>query len=119
MGMPSYDLGLVGIIIALLGVGGGRLWSDRRINNLHKEIAKVQRGILSIHEKCHSACKEARMSKEKELETILEKEIKPRLQVGNLIMLELCQKIGVPKEKLEELRQAIFNDSSPGSSRKK
>ena len=105
-------LGLVGIIIALLGIGGGRLWSDKRMDGLRTDIKKVKNEVLSVHERCHIACKEARMAKEKELENILQKEIKPRLTVGNLIMLELCERAGVPKEKLEEFRRAIFNNTT-------
>jgi len=110
--MDHSTLGLLGIIIALLGIGGGRLWSDKRLDGLHKMIKKNKLDILAIHNGCHTACKEARMAKEKELEDILEQGIKPKLQLGNLIMLELCEKVGVPKDRLEEFRKAIYNDST-------
>jgi len=110
--MEHSTLGLLGIIIALLGIGGGRLWSDKRIEDVRIAMKKIKVDILGIHERCHTACKDARMAKEEELEHILEKSIKPKLQLGNLIMLELCERAGVPKEKVEEFRKAIFNDST-------
>jgi hypothetical protein len=50
------------------------------------------------------------MEKEQALENTIDDDIKPRLTLGNLIMLELCEKVGVSKERVAELRYAVMNN---------
>ena len=67
--MTHVELSLIAVVIALLGIGSGKLWSDRKLNGLRKEFSSLH----SVQVACHNACKEARTKQEHQLESELEK----------------------------------------------
>lgn len=104
---------LIVVIIGLLGIGGGKMWGEKKVN---EKVTALDDKFMDIHETCHTACKEARVAAEKKLseaveslEEVLTKQIQPRLIVGNFIMDALAEKVGVSKEQLNQIRTNVKN----------
>jgi len=94
--MTGIEVGLGVTIIGLLGLGGGKMWSDTAIKKVQKELL----------DRC-KVCLKEREDKEAAVDSELKNEIRPRLLLGNLLMLELCDKAGIPKERVQQLKDAV------------
>lgn len=94
--MTNVEVALIAILIGVFGVGGGKLLGNKKFKE-YKDICK------SIHVKC----KEDRMAMEKKLEREILEQIKPRLILGNLIMAELADKVGIDPQKIKQFENAV------------
>ena len=114
-GTMAIIISLIVVIIGILGIGGGKMWGEKKVNS---KVTALDKKFMNIHETCHTACKEARVAAEEELakavkslEDVLTKQLQPRLIMGNFIMDALAEKVGVPKAQLEQIKQNVINGS--------
>ena len=60
--MTHTELALLAALIGILGVGGGKLWGNAKIKEMRDYCLQ-----------CHSECKRNRISKEHEMELVMQK----------------------------------------------
>lgn len=84
--MTTLEISLIGLIAVIIGVILDKVWSVGRINALEdkfahqvnelgdrltRQVKELREEFKAIHERCHEACRSARIQKEHELETQL------------------------------------------------
>lgn len=118
MGTAELDviLALAGVIILLLGIGGGKLLSDKRIDT---KVEILKTWFLQLHNACHLSCKKERVGVEKELKEALtelkatlksfKEETGQMLLIGTFTIDELAKRSGMTEADLARIKTNVKN----------
>ena len=82
--MTHIELALLGTVIGLVGVGGGKVWANKRIDGLQNRLEVIREEFRQVHLSCHDNCKASRIEREFAIEgrvKAIETEVGQRLKV--------------------------------------
>ncbi len=112
----SIIVAMGGVILALLGLGGGKLWSDAKIDK------KVDAVFIQFRETCDGhriTCQKERETVEAKLATSLDNlvtaikdfqlETQNMLLVGTFTLDLVCRKLKIPESELDRIKINVKN----------
>jgi len=101
--LTHIELALLGTVIGLVGVSGGKVWATKRIDGLQNRLEVVREEFRKIHLQCHDQCKATRIEREFLIEgTVksIQTEVGQRLKVIEERQLEVFAILKDQKEQL-------------------